>query len=485
MSDRPSVRSFYHLAGVSLAGRHCRGLACFAGRALDPARFAAAAAETPRIDCLGKCYLGPAAADLDARPHVAAHARETVLLANVLAGGVHDLTAYRARGGCTALRSALAMDPATIRAAIAASGLRGRGGAGFPAGRKWEAVARAAGTPKTVVVNADEGDPGAFSDRFLLEDDPFLVIEAAAIAARAVGAEQGIVYLRREYPAARRRLHAAIDAARGAGMLGANILGSRVPFDLRIVDGAGSYLCGEETAMLNAIEGERPEARTRPPFVFERGLFGAPTLVHNVETLCAVPWILRRGADAYRSLGFSHSRGTKLLSLHSLFARPGLYEVEFGVRLSDIVDDVGGGLAHGTLRALMIGGPLAGLIPPRELTTRFGYEELQSIGAAVGHGGVIAFADDTSVAEIAHEVFAFGAAESCGKCTPCHLGSPILARAFAAAVAQQPPVLSRARSMDLVAALELASLCGHGRGLAEFARSLERHFMEDLRACLA
>jgi formate dehydrogenase iron-sulfur subunit len=483
--SRESVQSFYHLRDVPLTGRHCQGLACFAARGRDPERWAQAVAETPRIDCLGKCYRAPASSDDDALPHVESRARDTVLLGNVLAGGVHALSEYRARAGGEALSQALTMGPAAIRAAIVQSGLRGRGGAGFPSGRKWDAVARAPGKRRYVVVNADEGDPGSFSDRFLIEDDPFLLIEATVIAGYAVGASAGYVYLRKEYPLAHRRLQAALDAARAGGMLGERILDSGYSFDLQITPGAGSYLCGEETAMLNAIEGKRPEARPRPPFIFEQGLFGAPTLVNNVETLCAVPWILRRGAEAYRALGVANSRGTKLLSLPSLFARPGLYEIEFGMTLREIVDGLGGGLKRGTLQALMVGGPLAGLIPPSLLDTPFGYEELQAIDAAVGHGGVIAFAGDTSIAEIAREVFRFGATESCGKCTPCHLGSPVLQRGFEAAAQLRSPVVSRAEFADLVAALEAASLCGHGRGLAEFARSLERHFAEDLRACLA
>lgn len=483
--SRDSVQSFYHLPDVSLAGRHCQGLACFAARARDAKRWAQAIAETPRIDCLGKCYRSPAAADDDAAPHVESCARETVLLANVLAGGVRKWSQYRARGGGDALSRALSMPPEAIRAAIAQSGLRGRGGAGFPAGRKWDAVAHAPGTRRYVVVNADEGDPGSFSDRFLIEDDPFLLIEATVIAGYAVGASAGYVYLRAEYPLAQRRLQAALDAARAGGMLGDGIFGSAFAFDLQIAPGAGSYLCGEETAMLNAIEGHRPEARSRPPFIFERGLYAAPTLVNNVETLCAVPWILRHGAGAYRALGFANSRGTKLLSLHSLFARPGLYEVEFGMTLREIVEGLGGGIERGAMRGLMIGGPLAGLIPPSLFDTRFGYEELHAIDAAVGHGGVIAFATDTSIADIAREVFRFGASESCGKCTPCHLGSPVLQRGFEAAAAGRTPLVSHTDYVDLVAALEAASLCGHGRGLAEFARSLERHFAEELRACLA
>ncbi len=400
-----------------------------------------------------------------------------MLLGNVLAGGVHDVRDYGARGGIGGWRRAQSLTAENLIAEIDASGLRGRGGAGFPAGRKWRAVARAADPDRRIVANADEGDPGTFSDRVLMEDDPFALIEGMAIAARAIGARRGVIYLRKEYPRAAQRLSAAIGAAHENGTFG--------DFTVELVIGEGGYIAGEETALIEALEGHRPEPRVRPPYLFEHGLQGHPVLVHNVETLCAVPWILRHGAQAYARLGLPDSAGTKLLSLTSTLRMPGLYEVPFGITLREIVEDLGGGLVHGPLRALMVGGPLAGLIPPALLDTRLGYTELQAIGAAVGHGGVIAFGEDTSIAQIAQEVFRFGAYESCGKCTPCRLGSPVIEAAFGAAVAHGRSALGYTRYGELLDALEMASLCGHGRGLAEFARSLERHFPEALRACLA
>jgi formate dehydrogenase iron-sulfur subunit len=463
---------FYHLRDVPLAGRCCQGLACFAARADAPQRWQAAQTE-PRVYCLGKCYCAPADADHDLRPAVRSLARETVLLGNVLAGGVRDLDAYLARNGGRALEKARDRAPAEIMAAVTESGLRGRGGAGFPTGHKWARVAAEAATPKYIVANADEGDPGAFSDRFLLEDDPFRLLEGMLIAAHAIGAAQGYIYLRKEYPAAADVLNAALAEARAAGWF-------EHGFDIELVIGQGSYVSGEETAMLNAIEGRRPEVRPRPPQITREGLLGRPTLVNNVETFCAIPWIVQHGAAAYAELGFSHSRGTKLLSLNSLFRHPGLYEVEFGVTLREVVEDLGGGLRRGSLKALMVGGPLAGLVPPRLLDTRLGFEEMQAVGAAVGHGGVIAFADDTPLAEIVEQVFRFGAYESCGKCVPCHRGTPVIARQFAAGA-----VRDRTRYAAILQALAQTSLCAHGRGMAEFARSLERHFPEELAACFA
>ncbi|MGM3408730.1 NADH-quinone oxidoreductase subunit D [Ralstonia holmesii] len=462
---------FYHLEHTAISECACAGLACFAARADRPDLWQIAATQTPALYCLGKCYDAPSDGMHDIRPHVGQHASQPVLLGNVLRGGVRDLPTYRGDGA--ALEKARQMAPQALVNMVEASRLRGRGGAAFPAGIKWQAVANARAQTKYVVVNADEGDPGAFSDRFLLEDDPFRVIEATAIAAHAVGARRGYIYIRKEYPEAVRVVSHALEQARAAGWLGPTL-------ELELVVGQGAYICGEETSLLNALEGRRPEVRPRPPQISERGLFGAPTLVHNVETLCAIPWIVTHGAAAYAALGFSNSRGTKLLSLNSLFRRPGLYEVEFGISLADVVERLGQGLRRGKLKGLMVGGPLAGIVPPTLLDIRLGYEEMQSIDCAVGHGGVIAFADDSSIPRIVAQVLRFGARESCGKCTPCHLGVPVLA-AMADAAANRLPI-DADRFRRLIEALEATSLCGHGRGLAEFVQSVRRHYPSELQA---
>jgi formate dehydrogenase iron-sulfur subunit len=467
-----AAHSFYHLAQRELTGCACAGLACFAARADRPERWQAAIGQSPAVYCLGKCYDSPSDTGHDVRPYIGVHARQTVLLSNVLAGGLRDLGGYLERGGGAAFARARAMTPDQLLSLVRDSGLRGRGGAGFEAGIKWQAVANESATTRYLVVNADEGDPGAFSDRFLLEDDPFRVIEAAAIAAYAVGASRGYLYLRKEYPRAVHIVSQALQQARAAAW-------PDPAFELELVVGQGAYICGEETALLNALEGRRPEARQRPPQIAQYGLFGAPTLVHNVETLCAVPWIVTHGAAAFADLGFSRSRGTKLLSLNSLFRRPGLYEVEFGISLADVVSQLGQGLRRGTLKGLMVGGPLAGIVPPALLSTRLGYEEMQAIECAVGHGGVIAFADDTPVIDIIAEVLRFGARESCGECTPCHVGTPLLAAMSDAAAAGAP--IDAGRYQRLIDALARTSLCGHGRGLAEFVLSVQRHYREELR----
>lgn len=484
--NNAAVNSFYHLRDVDPGTQPCQGLACFAARNDAPLTWQHAAQNSPQVFCHGQCFCGPVERDAHNRPHIAAHTATPVLLSNILAGGIRDLTHYINAGGGRALQRALRMRPEHIVEHIANSRLRGRGGAGFPTGRKWRAVAEQNALQKYVVANADEGDPGAFSDRLLLEDDPFLLIESMLIAALAIGATRGYIYLRKEYGHAATILRAALQQARAAQWLGDNIFDSPYAFDIELHIGAGSYVCGEETALLNSIEDIRPQVRVRPPHITEHGLFAAPTLVNNIETLCAVPWILTHGADTYARMGSATSKGTKLLSLNSLFAQPGLYEVDLGIPVREIVDNIGGGLRRGMLKGVMIGGPLAGLIPPHWLDTPLCYEALQTIGCALGHGGVIAFADDTSIAAIIAQVFRFGAIESCGKCTPCHLGSAEIARQFAPALDAATidnAKIDSVRWHDLIEVLHATSLCGHGRGLAEFARAIERHYPRELASC--
>jgi formate dehydrogenase iron-sulfur subunit len=421
-------------------------LACLVARHLNADTWNKACGQATRLYCLGKCYAGPADDADTPRPLVEVRSRQTVVLRADPAGKAWDI--------------ARRMSPEDILRAVEASNLRGRGGAGFPTGRKWRAVAQQPATPRYVAVNADEGDPGAFIDRFIIEDNADRLIEAMTIAGRAVGASKGFIYLRKEYPRAAQLMHEALAR-------------THYGFDIELVMGHGSYVCGEETAMLNSIEGRRAEVRQRPPYPTEQGLWGKPTLVNNVETLICIPWIIEHGADAYRALGFSKSQGTKAVSLNSLFNRPGLFEVEFGVTVRHIVEELGGGLKTGPLKGLIIGGPLAGIVPPGLLDTPFGFDELRAIGAMVGHGGFVAFDDRTSVADILRHIAEFAAFESCGKCTPCRRGSPRLAA-----------LPGPDETNDLVAALLNTSLCGLGTGLGEFAASALKHYREDLASCL-
>jgi NADH:ubiquinone oxidoreductase subunit F (NADH-binding) len=476
-SVEPAVASFFHLHEVPLGP--CRGLACFVARHDDPARWQEACEGGARVHCLGRCYRAPAVPDDRSQPLVRVDAPEPVVLRHVGPHRATSLDAYRARGGYRALAQARAMAPADIIDTIERAELRGRGGAGFPTGRKWRAVRQQAGRP-LIVVNADEGDPGAYIDRMIVEDCPHSIIEAAAIAGLATGARAAYVYLRREYPEAGRRFDAALAEARAAGVLDE---GGETAMAVHLVQGHGSYVCGEETALLNAIEGRRPAVRARPPYPATAGLFGRPTLVANVETLANVPWIVEHGADAYRAMGRPGSRGTKAVSLNSLFVRPGLYEVEFGATLRHIVDDLGGGLRTGALRGVIVGGPLAGVVPPRLLDTPLGFAELQTIGASVGHGGIVAFDTRTTIRELAAHVSEFAAYESCGTCTPCRLGASRLAARFHHGEEGAHAVAAHVEVDAIVDALAAASLCGLGTGLADFARSLQRHYPDEWTSC--
>jgi NADH:ubiquinone oxidoreductase subunit F (NADH-binding) len=481
-----AVDSFYHLAGQHLASKQCRGLACFVARDQNPARWLESISQSPRVYCLGKCYLAPASALDEERPCVEVHSRFPIVLKRIAAGGTRSFSAYTRAGGYVALESALARGPDELVREIEISGLRGRGGAGFPTGKKWRAVLSENSPEKFVVANADEGDPGAYIDRFIIEDDPHALIEGMIIAGYAVGAGRGFVYLRVEYPEAHKLLTEAIGDARRHGLLGNRVLGGDFSFDIEVVVGKGSYVCGEETALLNSIEGRRPEVRARPPYPTNKGLWNKPTLVNNVETLANIPWIVHKGGIPYATLGTATSTGTKVISLNSLFNRPGLYEIDFGISIRHIVEVLGGGLKTGSIKGVIIGGPLAGVIPPSLLDTPFAFEELRAIGASVGHGGIVAFDERTSIAQLMHHVFDFGAFESCGKCTPCRLPSREIERLFWEVIQRgNAPAEKRPEFEAVTTALALTSLCGHGSGLAEFARSVSRHYPEELQSCFA
>ncbi len=331
---------------------------------------------------------------------------------------------YLATGGYTGLEHALAMAPTEIVQCVTDSGLRGRGGAAFPTGIKWQTVLEQAATPKYIACNADEGDSGTFADRMLMEGDPFALIEGMTIAGLAVGATMGYVYLRIEYPHAARTLAAAIDRARAEGYLGPDLRQSGRAFDIELRLGAGAYICGEETSMLESLEGRRGEVRVRPPLPAVRGLFGQPTVVNNVVTLATVPVILARGPGYYRDFGAARSRGTILLQLAGNVKRGGLVERAFGLTVNELLYDYGGGSASGRpIRAVQIGGPLGAYLPPSQFDTVIDYEALSARGALLGHGGVVVFDDTVDMARMARHALEFCAIESCGKCTPCRIGS--------------------------------------------------------------
>lgn len=479
----PEVDSFYHLHGVPIEHRLCRGLSCFAAQARDPERWKAALAQEPPVFCLGKCYMAPSSADEEQEPRIEVRSRTPIVLEGVVDGDQRTLDQYRAAGGYQGLERAVSDGPETFLAHLEHSQLRGRGGAGFPAGIKWRAVAGERAQSKHVVANADEGDHGSYIDRFIMERTPHRLLEALGIAAYAVGARHATIYLRKEYPKAHASLIAAMDEAREAGWIGRSIPGSSFAFDVDLVIGEGSYVCGEETSLIRSIEHRRPEVMARPPFPTQKGLHGRPTLVNNVETLASVPWIAKHGGEAYASLGTRTSRGTKAVSLNSLFVRPGLYEVEFGMPMRWIFETLGGGFRGGEIKAAIIGGPLAGVLRPDEFDTPLDFEALRAVGASVGHGGIVAFDESTRMVDLLAHVFAFGTNESCGKCTPCRLGSR---RALELLRRAQSAPLERSESAELSAvvdALRHTSLCGHGSGLGEFAQSVFAKFGEELESC--
>lgn len=391
-----------------------------------------------------------------------------------------DLDDYRAHGGLRGLERAIAIPAEEIVADVLASGLRGRGGAGFPAGIKWRTVLEAEADQKYVCCNADEGDSGTFADRMLMEGDPFTLLEGMAIAGLATGATQGLIYVRSEYPDAIAILRTAIDIARVDGWLGDDVLGSGRAFDVRVVEGAGSYVCGEETAMLESLEGKRGMVRPKPPIPALQGLFGKPTLVNNVLTLAAVPGIMADGAAAYQALGMERSRGTQVFQLAGNIARGGIVELAFGVTLGELVEGYGGGTRSGRpLRAVQVGGPLGAYLPADTLDVPMDYEALAAAGGLLGHGGIVAFDDTVDMAAQARFAMEFCAAESCGKCTPCRIGSTrgveVIDRITAGIDRDRNLVLLE----DLCTTMTDGSLCAMG-GLTPLpVRSALAHFPED------
>ena len=393
-----------------------------------------------------------------------------------------SLDDYVAHDGYAGLRRALEMSPADIVQAVTESGLRGRGGAAFPTGIKWKTVHDQSAAQKYVTCNADEGDSGTFADRMLMEGDPLMLIEGMTIAAIAVGATRGFIYLRVEYPHAHRALNEAIAAAYEAGYLGRNVLNSGKTFDLEVRLGAGAYICGEETSMLESLECKRGEIRVRPPLPAIKGLFGQPTVVNNVISLASVPVILHKGAEFYKNFGVGKSRGTVPLQLAGNIKRGGLCERAFGMTLRELLYDFGGGSASGRpIRAVQVGGPLGAYIPESQFDTAIDYEALSGIGALLGHGGVVAFDDTADMAKMARYAMEFCAVESCGKCTPCRIGSTRGVELMDRIIANVDRERNLALVDELCETMLHGSLCGLG-GMTPFpVQSAMKHFPEDFR----
>ncbi|MFI5660318.1 formate dehydrogenase beta subunit [Streptomyces sp. NPDC051684] len=390
---------------------------------------------------------------------------------------------YEAHGGLQGLRAALEMTPADVVTEVTDSGLRGRGGAGFPAGIKWKTVLdceTGPGDTKFICCNADEGDSGTFADRMVMEGDPFLLIEGMTIAAHAVGASEGYIYIRSEYPDAIATMSAAIDIARGRGWLGAGILGSPLDFDLHIRVGAGAYICGEETSMLESLEGKRGMVRAKPPIPAIEGLFGKPTVVNNVLTLTTVPVVLAHGAKAYQDLGVGRSRGTQVFQLGGNIKRGGIVETAFGITLRELIEEYGGGTLSGRpARAVQVGGPLGAYLPEAQFDLPMDYEALAEAGAMLGHGGVVVFDDTVDMAAQARFAMEFCAEESCGKCTPCRVGSVRGVEVIDRIVAGEERDENLALLEDLCELMTDGSLCAMGGLTPMPVRSALAHFADD------
>jgi NADH:ubiquinone oxidoreductase subunit F (NADH-binding)/NADH:ubiquinone oxidoreductase subunit E len=493
------VSTFYDDLLAPRGERHvrvCTGTACFAaageepvaaigaGLGLEPgSRSEDGAVSLAETVCLGFCHSAPAVrvGDLvDAGPG----AVERALAGTSAAAPEPEWRSLLAEpvltrpGDWSGLRRAVAeLGPEALLAEVEAAAIRGRGGAGFPAGTKWRFTREAAGEEKFIVANGDEGDPGSYIDKYLMEGAPERVLEGLALAGLAVGAGHGFVLVRSEYPRSKPLLEAAVERARGEGLLGVDVLGSGFDFDVTVVEGAGSYVVGEETALLACLQGLRGTVSARPPFPAERGVHGRPTVVNNVETLANVPFVAAHGAAAYRELSpDSETAGSKLVCFNERFARPTVVEVPFGISVRELCEEVAGGLRDGAaIKAVQIGGPLGGILPASRLDTAFDFDALAAEGCMVGHGSILAFDQRTEMRDVARHLLRFGAEESCGKCFPCRIG---LRRAHEEFAADAP--VDRERFEALLEALELGSLCAHGGGMPAPLRSLLAHFPEEL-----
>lgn len=392
-----------------------------------------------------------------------------------------SLNDYKAQGGLTGLARALAMDKAAIVAEVTNSGLRGRGGAGFPTGIKWKTVSEAKADRKYIVCNADEGDSATFADRMLMEGDPFTLIEGMTIAGLATGASKGFVYIRSEYPVAIRVMQQAVQIARAEGVLGASVMGADHAFDIEIRVGAGAYVCGEETSLLNSLEGKRGIVRAKPPLPALEGFMGKPTVVNNVISLASVPVIFEKGAEHYKNFGLGRSRGTIPLQIAGNVKHGGLYEIAFGLTLGEIVDTIAGGTASGRpVKAVQVGGPLGAYFPRALFDTPFGYEEFAGKDGLIGHAGLTVFDDSADMLKQARFAMEFCAIESCGKCTPCRIGAvrgvetvDRIAKGDTAAI----PLLT-----DLCNTMKSGSLCALGGFTPYPVMSALTHFPDDFNA---
>ena len=414
----------------------------------------------------------------EAHPFLAAQTRLTFARCGIVDPASAD--DYRAHGGYRGLARAIEIGGAAALAEVTASGLRGRGGAGFPTGIKWQTARDTVADQKYIVCNADEGDSGTFADRMMMEGDPFTLIEGMTIAGFVVGADKGIIYSRSEYPHANRAVERALQAARDGGWLGADILGAGLTFDIELRIGAGAYVCGEETALLESLEGRRGQVRAKPPLPAIEGLFGRPTIINNLLTLATIPVICAEGGAFYAGYGMGRSRGTMPIQLAGNIRHGGLFETAFGISLGALVNEIGGGTASGRpVRAVQVGGPLGAYFPPALFGTAFDYEAFAAADGLIGHGGLVVFDDTVDMAEQARFAMEFCAVESCGKCTPCRIGSTRGREVIERIISGANLGANIALLEDLCETMTFGSLCALG-GLTPLpVLSALRHFPED------
>ncbi len=453
--------------------------------------------EIGHMTCLGRChensafnigglnYSGQAVSNLTEilstegalQPRDTYHVKATT---EVLTIPFTDVDSYYAP-----LKDVFAMGQEAALEEVKKSGIRGRGGAGFPMGVKWDFCRKAESDTKFIICNADEGDPGAYSDRYLLEERPHSVLFGMMVGGYCMGAEWGILYIRAEYPEAVSIVDNAIQELRDRNLLGKNILGSGVNFDFKVIKAQGAYICGEETALINSIEGQRPEVRTRPPFPAIQGLFNKPTIVNNVETLAVVHWIIENGGEAYTKIGTEKSTGTKLVCLDSFFNNPGMYEVDMGVSLRFVVDELGGGFKE-PVKGMHIGGPLGGIVPVSKIDDlSIDFESFASNGFLLGHASVVCIPEKMEMVKYLEHLMDFAAYESCGKCFPCRLGTLRGKELFSKAINEEGYRIDRELLDDLLNTLQEGSLCAHGGGIPLPVKNALKYFDDELKAYLS
>ncbi len=473
----------------------CNGTACLCAgtqnQVVDNLKKYFKDSEIGHMTCLGRChqnsafhygghnFSGNAIAEIDKIIDKSRDFHEDIYCIGynnrqILTSGFTDIESYY-----EPFQKSLKSDPSEVLEQIKTSNLRGRGGAGFPIGLKLEFCRKENSDVKFIICNADEGDPGAFSDRYLLEKQPHAVLFGMLIAGYVTGSAHGIVYIRAEYPESVEIMQHAIDDIREKGLIGENIHGSDFSFDFKIIKAQGSYICGEETALINSIEGQRPEVRVRPPYPAQKGLFNKPTVVNNVETLAALHYIIENGGEAWKSIGTASSSGTKLVCLDSFFNNPGLYEIEMGTPLEEVIYELGGGFKI-PVKALQIGGPLGGLVPIHKIDDlTLDFESFSNHGFLLGHASVVSVPEDFPILKFIEHLFDFAAYESCGKCFPCRLGTK-RGQEMATKALNSEYQIDRILLHDLLTTLEQGSLCAHGGGIPLPIRNALQYFEDEL-----